>query len=299
MDFKDRLKFTQCKGKFTAAFGRVGIDSFDMNDMCELKLAEGADINAVKKDVGRLLAALVGIAVWNRLLKQLVQKRGEELSRAEVAKVSSELRVGERTRLAVELHDGLSQNLTGVGMKIKAAQNCGKDDPEAMLRHLAIADRALQSCRNELRNSLWDLRNESLEDEDLNRAIERTLLPHVENVELSVRVNIPRERLTDNTTHAFLKIIRELSLNAIRHGHATSVKVAGALEDGRLSFSVRDNGAGFDPDACPGVTAGHFGIQGIRERLDRFNGQLVYERLPTGGMRATVSMSIPIQENLP
>lgn len=60
MDFKDRLKFTQCKGKFTAAFGRVGIDSFDMNDMCELKLAEGADINAVKKDVGRLLAALVG-----------------------------------------------------------------------------------------------------------------------------------------------------------------------------------------------------------------------------------------------
>lgn len=60
MDFKDRLKFTQCKGKFTSAFVRVGIDSFDMNDMCELKLAEGADINAVKKDVGRLLAALVG-----------------------------------------------------------------------------------------------------------------------------------------------------------------------------------------------------------------------------------------------
>lgn len=249
--------------------------------------------------IAALLAALVGIAVWNRFLNRLVQKRGEELSRAEVAKVSSELRVGERTRLAVELHDGLSQNLTGVGMKIKAAQNCGKDDPEAMLRHLAIADRALQSCRNELRNSLWDLRNESLEDEDLNHAIERTLLPHVENVELSVRVNIPRERLTDSTTHAFLKIIRELSLNAIRHGHATAVKVAGALEDGRLSFSVRDNGAGFDPDACPGVTAGHFGIQGIRERLDRFNGQLVYERLPTGGMHATVSMNIPIQENLP
>lgn len=249
--------------------------------------------------IAALLAALVGIATWNRSLKRLVQKRGEELSRAEVAKVSSELRVGERTRLAVELHDGLSQNLTGVGMKIKAAQNCGKDDPEAMLRHLAIADRALQSCRNELRNSLWDLRNESLEDEDLNHAIERTLLPHVENVELSVRVNIPRERLTDSTAHAFLKIIRELALNAIRHGHATAVKVAGALEDGRLYFSVRDNGAGFDPDVCPGVTAGHFGIQGIRERLDRFNGQLVYERLPAGGMRATVSMNIPTQENLP
>ena len=238
-----------------------------------------------------MLGIVCLVIVWNLVLHTLVKRRAQQLFNAAFARATSELRVQDRTQLAVELHDSLSQNLTGVGMKIEAARQCGRDDIDGLLRHLDIADKTLRSCRNELRNSLWDLRNDSLEETDLNRAIERTLLPHVENVDLSVRCAVPRDRFTDQTTHALMKIIRELTVNAIRHGHATAIKVAGAIEGDTLFFSVRDNGTGFDPDACPGVRDGHFGIQGIRERLDRFNGQLVYERLARG-MRATISFKI-------
>ena len=243
--------------------------------------------------IAGLLALLVAVLIWNRVLNRLVERRGRELFRAEVSKVSSELRIGERTRLAVELHDSLSQNLTGVAMKIKAAERCGAADSTALLHHLEIADKALQSCRDELRNSLWDLRNQALEDADLNRAISRTLLPHVEHVSLAIRFNVRRSLLTDNTAHDILRIIRELAVNAIRHGKATALRIAGSIEDNMLLFSVTDNGHGFDPENCPGVREGHFGLQGVRERLARFAGSLTIESSPGHGARAVVVLRIP------
>ena len=162
-----------------------------------------------------------------------------------------------------------------------------------MTRHLAVADKVLKSCRNELRNSLWDLRNDALEARDLGEAIRRTLLPHVRDVELRIRFNVPRSLLTDNATHEILRIIRELAVNGISHGGSKAIQVAGGVDGGRLLFSVRDDGAGFDPDTAPGVLQGHFGLEGVRERLRQLKGSLVFERMPGGGMRATVAIPLP------
>lgn len=84
--------------------------------------------------------------------------------------------------------------------------------------------------------------------------------------------------------------MRELSINAIRHGHATHLRITGELHDGRIGLTVQDNGLGFDPQTAQGPKDGHFGIQGIRERLEQLDGRLDYTRLPDGGMRAVVSL---------
>ena len=90
--------------------------------------------------------------------------------RAVIDTLTSELKTGERTRLAVELHDSLAQNLTGVAMEIEAAIRSGGDGASP---HLTIADKALKSCRTELRNALWDLRNQALEEPVMKDAIRR------------------------------------------------------------------------------------------------------------------------------
>ena len=89
---------------------------------------------------------------------------------------------------------------------------------------------------------------------------------------------------------AILRIIRELAVNAVRHGRATSIKVAGSVENGKLMFSVSDNGCGFDPASAPGVEAGHFGLQGIRERVAEFDGEMSVESEPGHGSKVTVSI---------
>ena len=243
--------------------------------------------------IGALFAVLAAILVWNLSLRCLADRRGRALFSEQVARVGSELRVEERTRLAVELHDSISQNLSGISMQIDAAERLLGSDPARTARHLGVASRTLTSCREELRNCIWDLRNQALEEQDMNAAIRRTLQQHLEGTELTVRFNVPRARISDNTAHALMRIVRELAVNAVRHGHATTVRIAGAIEDGHLLFSVADNGCGFDPESRPGIAEGHFGLQGIAERVRRFNGRLTVKSAPGKGTRVAVSLRMP------
>ena len=120
-----------------------------------------------------------------------------------------------------------------------------------------------------------------------------TLEPHVGNTHVAIRFNVPRERLTDNAAHTILRIVRELVLNALRHGQATEVRVAGTIEDDRLLFSVKDNGCGFDPANRPGAREGHFGLLGVRERVAAFAGKLQIDSAPGRGAHVSVSINLP------
>ena len=113
------------------------------------------------------------------------------------------------------------------------------------------------------------------------------------DIDLSIRFNIPRKRLSDDMAHVLMRIIRELVINAVRHGRATAVKIAGSDDGDRLLFSVRDNGSGFDPDNCPGVLQGHFGLQGIQERINQFNGEMKIDSVPDKGTHVTIALDMP------
>ena len=240
--------------------------------------------------IALLLAAMFAIVAWNRSLKSLAERRGRELTAETISHVATEMKVRERTRLAVELHDSIAQNLTGAIMEIRTGLRLGENVSGETREHLDMARKTLESCRHELRNCIWDLRNRALEQTDMEKAIRLTVTPQIGSAMLAVRFAVPRERISDNSAHAILRIIRELAVNAVRHGHATSIKVAGSIADGQFMFSVSDNGHGFDPDAAPSVEEGHFGLQGIRERVADFNGEMSIES--TSGKGAKVSIRL-------
>ncbi len=241
---------------------------------------------------GVLVTVLAVFLLWNIMLKRLADKRGLELASTRILQEESKLKVQERTRIAVELHDTIAQNLTGVSLELDSAEQLARKDLDGMLSHLGMAARTLQSCRNELRNCLWDLRSRALEEDDLNKAIRRTVAPLVSDVNLAIRFNVPRKALADDTALVLMRIVRELVQNAVRHGGASSVKIAGNLDDDTLSFSVRDNGCGFDPDKRPGVLQGHFGLQGIRERMTQFDGVMKIESSPGEGAKVSVALKL-------
>ena len=243
--------------------------------------------------IGALLAILLGIFTWNLALRRRAERRGKELADEQLAHVSSELKVYERTRLAVELHDSLSQTLTGVSMGIDSALDIAGDTIPGLKKQLLLTSKTVEACRTELRNCLWDLRSQALEENDMNVAITLALGQIVNRKILSVRFNVPRERLSDNTTHVILRVIRELAVNAIRHGHATTLKIAGSIEGEKLRFSVRDNGEGFDPEDIPGIAEGHFGLQGIRERIELLDGTMDVISKQGQGTKVTITLNIP------
>jgi len=219
------------------------------------------------------------------LLRKVAERRGKELAKESLARTEANLRVGERTRLVVELHDTLVQNMTGVAIALRT-------------HNYDLAAKTLDYCRKDLRNCLWDLRNLTLDDDDINAAIRKTLVPHAAGVELHIRFSVPREKFADNTAHAILCILRELTINAVRHGRATTIWVAGSTEGDQLLFSVRDNGRGFDPSTAPGMEQGHFGLQGIRDRVEGFEGDLTVESTPRSGTKVTIALRMSQMEGV-
>ena len=243
--------------------------------------------------IGALLAVLLGIFAWNVALRRRAELRGKELADEQLAHVASELKVVERTRLAVELHDSLSQTLTGISMGIDSALDIAGDASEELKKQLNYTSKTVEACRTELRNCLWDLRSQALEESDMNAAIQLALSQIVSKTALNVRFAVPRVRLSDKTTHTILRIIRELATNAVRHGHASAIKIAGSIDGEKLRFSVIDNGTGFDPDHAAGVGEGHFGLEGIRERVDRLDGEVDISSSHGRGTKVTVAFDIP------
>ena len=242
--------------------------------------------------VSILVFCLIAVFFWNRRLNRLIVQRSRELAREQLSHFASELKTSERTRLSVELHDTLSQNLAGLACLIGTSESALDTNPALAKQGLETANRMLQSCRTELRHCLFDLRNDMLEEEDFPTAIRKTLAQLEPQAQISIRFAVPRSLFHDATAHAILNIIRELVSNALRHGKATSIKIAGSIENGLLLFSVTDNGSGFDPETSPGPKSGHFGIDGIRERLSRRNGHLSFESHP-GFTHARVEIPLP------
>ena len=222
-----------------------------------------------------LFAALVGVYARSRLLRRIAR-----------------VKFRERTQLAVELHDSLSQTLAGLACQIAAAKDDFDDSPDQSKRKLTTAEQMLNSCRTELKNCLFDLRNDTMGEKTFHAAILRTVEPFADEAEIRVLFCVRRTDFDDAAVHAVLAIVRELVANAIRHGHATRIRVSGAKDANALAFSVTDNGRGFDPERCAGPDEGHFGLDGIRERVEQLDGTFSITSSPDGGTRAVVRLPL-------
>ena len=244
-----------------------------------------------------ILSAMAGVLVlfliWNASLRVLVERRGRELARKQVETAHAKFKAIERMRLATELHDSVVQNLTGAALEIRAAQAALPAASEDSAPHLDIALKTINSSRAELRNCIWDLRNQALEKNDIDEAIRITLQPHIVDAKLHVRFNVPRRKIPDNAFHNILCIIRELVINAVRHGHATMLKVAGTIDGDRLLLSVADDGSGFDPATRPGMEQGHFGLEGVMERVKALDGTADITSAPGKGTRIAINTPLP------
>ena len=241
--------------------------------------------------LGVLAAVIILILAWNASLRLLVTRRSRQLVREPTEKLGAELRIDERTRLAAELHDSVAQNLSSVSMQLDAVQMAAHNLAEPFRDALDLASKTLLSCRQELRNCLWDLRSQALDEPDLGTAVLKTLKPHLCGATLHVRFNVSRRLVSDQTAHTVLRILRELVANAIRHGHAKNLTVIGYLNGRLLKFSLADDGIGFDPLRVAGVESGHFGLSGIRDRINKLHGSFEIRSEPGRGTKAVITLN--------
>ncbi|BCX49060.1 sensor histidine kinase [Haloferula helveola] len=245
-----------------------------------------------------MVVAIVGILLllalaWVHTLRRRVLEKGAELAAEMGGRRMAEARAEERTRLAEELHDTLAQGLTGVSLQLEAAGRALNLRPTESSRHLGLAGQILASHRDEVRRTLWNLRSGLLDTGDLLgslRAIAENLCPGTKPV-ISCRRTGEVLDLPDSVAHAVLRIAQEAMSNAVKHASAENVEAAVEFGATEVILTVTDDGCGFKPGAAAGADPAHFGLQGMRGRARRLDGQ--FEVNSTPGEGTTVRATIP------
>ena len=138
------------------------------------------------------------------------------------------------------------------------------------------------------------MRNRTFRETSMTETIGKMLAPLGDSSRIAVRLNVPRRPMTDSVSHAVLRIVQELATNAVRHGQAAHVRVAGEAMDGSIRFSVTDDGRGFDPATCPSAEQGLFGLLGIRERTASLGGSFRIDSCPGNGTKAVITIPNPV-----
>jgi signal transduction histidine kinase len=201
--------------------------------------------------------------------------------------------IAERSRLASELHDTLEQGLTGIQLQLGAvAKSLDTSSPQNARRALGIASEMLRYSLSEARRSVMDLRHGALDTRDLAGALSDVARQMTTGTSLqaTVRTIGAVRPLQSADEHHLLRIGLEALTNAIKHSGAARVDVALRFADDAVDLVVTDDGAGFATTRIDHV-GGHFGLRGIRERVDKMGGALTLENRPEGG--AMVAVRIP------
>jgi signal transduction histidine kinase len=223
-----------------------------------------------------LLAAHAAIAITNARLNE----RSRELSI-----------LSERNRLALELHDAVSQKLFSLVLSAEAASTLLDQDPDLARSQLARLGELSREALAELRSLILGLRPPELERDGLPGALRKEIemLERIHGVKVDFEADSAASATTDRDLDV-LRIAHEAINNALRHSDASKITVRLRHLDGRLRLEVADDGSGFDPGRAE-LRSRHLGLTSMEERARELSGQLEIRSAPGAG--TTVWLEVP------
>lgn len=254
-----------------------------------------ARMGGIVHDITDRKEAEVQLKAWNETLeKRVAERTAESQWRAnqlqQLAAQMTQAEERERRRLAQVLHDHLQQLL--VAAKIRLGGVVRRVQEEKTSTSIAEAIGLIEEAIGESRSLTKELSPPVLYDAGLAAGLEWLGRETEKKYRLPVAVQVePDIEPDDLTTKVFVfQAARELILNAVKHAHASCLKVRlSSIDNDRLQVAVQDDGIGFDPEMMnQKESKGGFGLFSIRERLDVIGGGLTIASSPIDGTFATI-----------
>jgi signal transduction histidine kinase len=209
----------------------------------------------------------------------------------------------ERIRMARDLHDGVLQSLTGIGLRLAAVRGLLDENPQAATAAVETLQELIAREQRDLRFFIQELKPPPLTPSGEASSLAASISELVRRIELEwgLRAEVRAQALEGPIPEALARdlylVVREALVNAARHGEASAVRIHITRGDGDLlSIVVVDNGRGFPFQgrySHAELSAGHLGPRTLLERVSSLQGTLAIESSPTG---ARLDINIPLAE---
>jgi two-component system nitrate/nitrite sensor histidine kinase NarX len=202
----------------------------------------------------------------------------------------------ERRRIAAEMHDGLGQTLSYLGLmtdQVVDFLSSGKE--EAAMERLHRTRETIEKATGDVRKAINSLMDENPINQDLCDQL------GVIAKEFSAKSHLPIKWMLDEKVSCkcspemneqVIHIVREALTNAVNHAHAAHISMGFSQNDGGYEIKIEDDGKGFD--SSQPRPAGHFGIQIMKARALRVGGLLTVNSAP--GQGTQISLSFPAEK---
>jgi len=231
------------------------------------------------------------VAIQNaRLYQDLVEERNRMVEVHEEA----------RKKLARDLHDGPTQSVAAMAMRVNLARRMLERNPASAGEELARIEELAHRTSKEIRHMLFTLRPLILESQGLGAALQAMAEKMIETFGQNVVVNIEAkmaDQLEMGKQGVIFYIVEEAVNNARKHANAPTISIRlGQLEPGIALLEIADDGIGFDVQAVDTAydQRGSLGMVNLRERAELVNGRLNIDSAPGKGTR--VQVYIPLTE---
>jgi signal transduction histidine kinase len=244
-------------------------------------------------DRTELLVAICNQAIIALQNAQLYQDLLDEKERI------VEIEEDERKKLARDLHDGPTQSIAAVAMRLNYVRVLLDRDPQSVDEELSNIEELARRTTKEIRQMLFKLRPIILETQGLTAALEQYVqkMEETDAIDIHLQIQPVDEYLDADAQGGIFYIIEECINNTRKHAQASNVWVRMGVRDNSFIVQVEDDGTGFDVSGAQDRydERGSLGMINLHERTELLGGKLRIESAPGRGTRTTVI--VPLKDD--
>jgi ligand-binding sensor domain-containing protein/signal transduction histidine kinase len=220
--------------------------------------------------------------------------------RRRVLRVEREFRavMGERNRIAREIHDTLAQGYVGISLQLEVLGELLRHRrTDAAMQHLTNTQGLVREGLDDARQSIWALRSHDAGEKTLPIRLRRLVEKAKDGqIESSLEVHGAYRALSVEAEQEILRIAQEAIHNVKKHANASQMTVRLDYDERALAMTVSDDGQGFALESgdAQKIVMGHYGLTGMRERTALIRGEIEIQSKP--GLGTTVRVYVPAPE---
>jgi len=200
----------------------------------------------------------------------------------------------ERNRIAREMHDTVIQGCASASALLEAVVSMEEESSGTRRELLDSARSQIASTVDEARLAIWNLRKNESASLQIELLLENMAqqISHVSHVPVRFEVSGRPFPLDRAVGHVVLMVAREAVYNAVHHAQPQEVCIRVSFEANSMRMHIFDDGCGFDPAEVLAAKTEHFGLVGIRERIETVGGRFDLESAPGKGTQLSVELPV-------